>query len=243
LSALIVGSVTPDTWYLVPFAVDRAQTHGIPGLFWFCVPAGCALYLLFHLVLKLPLVALMPRSLSSRLASRIAGQPALPPAPWTAVVVSVFAGAATHQALDSFTHPAGRLVRALPLLRHELFTVGQSDVYVSTILQYGAGIAGVALVAAWSWRWLIASPVRTPPHGLAPAARIAVISALFAVVLATAAQATMTASELPGMEYSLMRGYVRPAFLAASQAVAAGLLAYSLLWHSVRVLLAPSKKC
>jgi hypothetical protein len=49
-SALVIGSVAPDLWYLLPF-IDRAQTHSLSGVLAFCLPAGLLLYLLFHFVL------------------------------------------------------------------------------------------------------------------------------------------------------------------------------------------------
>ena len=55
-SALAIGSVVPDLWYFVPFA-DRADSHSLAALFWFCLPAGLAAYALFHLLLKQPLTS------------------------------------------------------------------------------------------------------------------------------------------------------------------------------------------
>jgi len=48
--------VVPDLWYFVPFA-DRADSHSLAALFWFCLPAGLAAYALFHLLLKQPLTS------------------------------------------------------------------------------------------------------------------------------------------------------------------------------------------
>src|SRR5262245_39207676 len=96
-SALVIGSLSPDLWYLAP-PLAREDNHGAAALLWFCLPAGLALYALFHLLLKQPLIAL----LSPRLA---AFTPAgLPAAPWRAVVVSLLAGALTHFAWDAATH-------------------------------------------------------------------------------------------------------------------------------------------
>ena len=56
-SALAIGSVAPDLWYLVP-GLARDDSHSLAGLFWFCLPAGALAYLAFHLLLKQPLLAL-----------------------------------------------------------------------------------------------------------------------------------------------------------------------------------------
>ena len=96
-SALAIGSIVPDLWYFVPLAT-REESHGLAGLFWFCLPLGAIAYLLFHKLLKQPLIAL----LSARLAAfTCAG---LPPRPWRAVLASLLAGAATHIAWDAAAH-------------------------------------------------------------------------------------------------------------------------------------------
>jgi hypothetical protein len=76
-SALVIGSMVPDAWYLVPGLV-RADSHSFEGLFWFCLPVGFVLYLLWT-------------------GSR-------PRASAAAVAVSLLAGAATHLAWDGLTH-------------------------------------------------------------------------------------------------------------------------------------------
>jgi hypothetical protein len=96
-SALAIGSMVPDLWYFVPLAT-RDASHGLAGIFWFCLPLGVLAYVLFHLLLKQPLIAL----LSPRLAAfACAG---LPPQRWYAVLASLFAGAATHAAWDALAH-------------------------------------------------------------------------------------------------------------------------------------------
>ena len=67
-SALVIGSVAPDLWYLLPF-IDRAQTHSLSGVLAFCLPAGLLLYLLFHFVLSEPLIALLSPRLRHLLAA------------------------------------------------------------------------------------------------------------------------------------------------------------------------------
>src|SRR5512134_324687 len=77
VSALVIGSMTPDLAYFLPCGVSRAQSHSVAGLFWWCLPVGAAVYLLFHTVLAPPLVALAPRGLRARLSS-ISTVPAAP---------------------------------------------------------------------------------------------------------------------------------------------------------------------
>jgi hypothetical protein len=63
LSALIIGSMSPDLVYFLPLGINRATSHSLVGLFWLCVPLGLVSYVLFH-VLWRPLGSyLLPRPL------------------------------------------------------------------------------------------------------------------------------------------------------------------------------------
>lgn len=133
-SALAIGSVLPDLWYLAPI-VTRAQSHGLEGLFWFCLPVGVLAYALFHLLLKEPLIALV----SPRLGAFSA--PGLPRAPWYAVLISLGVGAATHQLWDALTHSNDYAVQGHNWAQH-----------ASTLL-------GTLVLAAW----VRAKVMRVPP--------------------------------------------------------------------------------
>lgn len=76
-SALVIGSMVPDAWYLVPGLV-RADSHSLEGLFWFCLPVGFVLYLLWN--------------------------GARPRAPLSAIASSILIGALTHLGWDALTH-------------------------------------------------------------------------------------------------------------------------------------------
>jgi hypothetical protein len=96
-SALALGSVAPDLWHLVPL-VNRADSHTPAALLWFCLPAGLIAYVLFHLLLKQPLIALLWPRLGAVACN------GFPRAPWYAVVVSLLVGALTHLIWDAITH-------------------------------------------------------------------------------------------------------------------------------------------
>jgi Domain of unknown function (DUF4184) len=152
-SALAIGSVAPDFWYFVPF-VTREAAHSLAGLLWFCLPAALTAYVLFHLLLKRPLIALI----SPRLGSfTCAGVPELP---LHAVVGSVLAGALTHIVWDDLTHAHGQ-----------------------RWLQHASTLAGSAILAWWLWRKLrrAAAPPPQAPR-LSQRTRACVIAALLGVM-------------------------------------------------------------
>lgn len=217
-SALVIGSIVPDLWYFVPF-VARDASHSAAGLLWFCIPIGLVAYLLFHLLLKQPLVALLPARLAPFALERI------PQRPWAAVLLCLLVGAATHVAWDSFTHEEGWIVQAFPALQVQLFAVGAYPVRLYQLLQHASTLAGSAFVAWWCWRAYKRLPRAAGTGVFSLAARSSIIAALAAV---SAGWAAMEAT-LPGsLEPVALRGAVRAAGLAGAQALGVGLLAYCL---------------
>jgi hypothetical protein len=207
-SALAIGSIIPDGWYLVPF-LARDDSHSLAGLAAFCLPAGLLAYLAFHLLLKDPLVALLPRSIACRLAGALA-QP-LPRVPWRAVIASLLAGAATHIAWDA--------------LAHERWVVNGFQ-----LLQHASTLAGTAVLVAWLRRWLrTAAASRLPPGCLlSSAARMAIVTLLVALSAGWALAAEPAG--LPGSAEEA-RATLRAAGAAAAQAFVLSAIGYAMLWR------------
>ena len=196
-SALAIGSVLPDLWYFVPM-VTRSQSHSAAGLIWFCIPLGLLVYALFHLVLKEPLIAL----LSPRLAAFSSS--GLPVARWYAVLVSLLAGAATHQLWDALTHSNDYAVHGHNWAQH-----------ASTAL-------GTAVLLWWGWRKLRGASLPRPA-ALSLRSRIGI-----GVLLVMPAAA---AALLGAVADGNMRTLVRSAGLAALNAMAVAIFVYCAVWH------------
>jgi hypothetical protein len=211
-SALVIGCMIPDAWYLVGVA-SRETSHSLPGLLRFCLPAGLLAYLAFHLLLKQALAALLPAYLASRLVPYLAK--GLPAVPWRAVLASLLCGAATHLAWDGLTHERA-VVNGVQLLQH-----------ASTLL-------GTAILAGWLWRWFRRAPAHpVPPDLPLPLpARVAVLLALIAVP-SYWALAQATAPSLPASVEEL-RDALRTAGMAAAQAFALSSIGYALVWKLLR---------
>lgn len=174
LSALVIGSIAPDLAFIVPIGLAREHTHGLGALFLFCLPAGALAYLLFHAVLKAPLVSLLPHAVAGRL---VEGRST---ASWIAVLVSLLCGAATHLLWDAFTHPGTPIVNALPLLQQELGNVGGYRLYAFKLAQHAGSVVGLGLLALGAANWLRRTPVTLPRQRgvLSNAQRIGALAAL-----------------------------------------------------------------
>jgi hypothetical protein len=71
-----------------------------------------------------------------------------------AVAVSIIIGAMTHNAWDSFTHPAGYMVAKLPVLRKSVWMLGNTNVRVYELLQHASTLLGLLIVVVAYVKWL-----------------------------------------------------------------------------------------
>jgi hypothetical protein len=205
-SALAIGSVIPDAWYMVP-GLDRPFSHDASGLLWFCLPAGLLAYVLFHGILKEPLLQLAPPTLASRL--RAFASTGFPKNSILLVALNVLAGAITHVAWDAFTH-RGRLARLLPFLTEDFFR----------LLQHGSTLIGGAFLVWWIVEKLHAAVPREGPVLPGPA-RAGVLAGMAAATLLAGAWAFSPEVEL--------RQALRAVAAAGAGALIASALAYSAL--------------
>lgn len=118
-SALVIGSMVPDAWYLFP-GLARADSHSAAGLFWFCLPLGFAFYLLWN---------------GGRLRASFA-----------AVAVSLVVGSLTHLAWDALAHSYAW--HGIAVLQHASTVLGTAFVvwWCTGSLRLAA-LAGVTLAA------------------------------------------------------------------------------------------------
>jgi hypothetical protein len=172
-SALVIGTMVPDFWYFIP-VVDRLDSHSFPALFWFALPVGLATYLLFHLWLREPALALLPPGVRSRVGALASG----PRPPWPAVAAGLLAGAASHIAWDVPTHAT----TTWDPCRTVVATIGRHHVPLYSVLQHGSSVGGLVLLGAWCRRWLAARPVDDSVGAVgSPATRWAAVALLLVV--------------------------------------------------------------
>lgn len=202
-SALAIGSMLPDFWYFVPLA-DRADSHSLAGLFWYCLPVGLAAYALFHLLLKQPLIALLSPRLGSFTCT------GLPPRPWYAVVVSLLMGSITHVVWDELTHS------------------NDYAFHGHNWLQHASTVCGTAILGWWIWRKLRRAPVATRPAALSAFSRAC---ALLGLAGAMAISALWSADIRLALDLAALKHLLRTAGVAGLQALAAATLVYCLLWQ------------
>ncbi|MEW9551282.1 DUF4184 family protein [Nonomuraea sp. NPDC050783] len=159
--ALAAGAMAPDLPIFLPFLPDYADWHSWIGVLTIDPAAAVLLVLLFHHLLRDPLIALLPPALAGRAALLSPGRLRLP-----SVLAGAVIGAATHVVWDSFTHSTGP-VRWGGWLSAEVFGV----LPLFRFLQYTSSAIGLAVVVWWAWRGLARMAPAPVPERLAISAR------------------------------------------------------------------------
>ncbi|MFF9686383.1 DUF4184 family protein [Streptomyces sp. NPDC014623] len=166
-SALVAGSFAPDITYYADTAVPGAMefgevTHAVWGVFTVDVLITGALVALW-LMLREPLVALLPGAAQGRVHTFVRGRrrepggPALREAVW--FFLSAVIGAGTHVVWDAFTHHDRWGTELFPVLDR---SVGGHPVF--QLVQYGSSAVALVLLA-----WFVHTGLRRTGRVPAPA--------------------------------------------------------------------------
>ncbi|HVC30831.1 MAG TPA: DUF4184 family protein [Steroidobacteraceae bacterium] len=158
---LIIGAMTPDVPYFLPWRIAKhipqGTTHTLLGTFTLDLPFGI-LMLLFVWLLRVPLAAPLGAAARAKCFAALEHFGSRP-AHWMLAPLSLLVGSWTHLAWDSFTHPDGWMVSRISALSApvSLFSYTGERCHV---LQYVSSVFGLAVLAIW----LALSPV--PPSAV-----------------------------------------------------------------------------
>ena len=134
----------------------------------------------------------------------------LPRRRWSAVIISLLAGAATHLAWDALTHSDD------PTLSGPNWA------------QHASTIAGTIILAWWGWRKARAAPKPPPGTGLPVFFRVCVALAMLGAMTVAA---LWSADGHLAFELSALRHFLRTAGLGALHGLALALLVYCALFQ------------
>jgi hypothetical protein len=231
-SALVIGSMVPDLGYYLYSNLARFA-HSCLGSILVCIPAGLALWIMFHLLRK-PFCFVLPQPHRGALAAFAATPLSLRPRALIAAGVSVLLGSWTHIVWDSFTHNTW-LVKRLPLLRESVFTVSNVEFPWYVVLQHLSTVVGVTvLVAAYcSWLRLHRGSATDPSTGADDRWRYLLLVAVVALALVIAVpRAVAIASRFEG--YPAFRVFVFRITVDTTSAFLTLLTLSSLVLYAVR---------
>jgi hypothetical protein len=152
-SALLIGTFAPDLEYFIRLQSGGGWGHTLGGVFGLDLPLGLATLWLFHRLVKIPLVYLLPEGVRARLTRQLIPFRFWPPLRFLHVIVSMLIGIATHLLWDGFTHRHSWIVQHVSWL-HRGFLISRFGWWdVCSILQFVSSIAGLLVLAIWCWRW------------------------------------------------------------------------------------------
>lgn len=104
-TGLVAGSIAPDFEKFVRLQSASDHSHTVGSLFYFSCPVGLALALLYHGLVRRPLIRHLPTPLYYRLARwQTVNWLAVAKRHPLRVLAGIWLGAALHLLWDSFTH-------------------------------------------------------------------------------------------------------------------------------------------
>ncbi|MDN4165489.1 DUF4184 family protein [Cytophagales bacterium LB-30] len=142
VSALVIGSMSPDFEYILKLKLHATISHTFLGAFILDLPICIGLYLVFHAWVKRPLLRNSPHFISSRLGDLYALNV------WEEVkkrghilISSFLIGIFSHFLWDSFTHENTFSVNALPFLQTTV-DLGIFNLPLYRVLQHVSTLLG-----------------------------------------------------------------------------------------------------
>lgn len=158
MSALVAGSMAPDSPAYVPRAVMAypPHTHSLVHGIGINLALGLILWALWHGLLSRPALAAAPGCVQARCAHLSLGMRARLRRPVDVLLVplGVVVGALSHVAWDNFTHPWGWPVQRIAPLRAEFL-----GCQVWSWAQLGGSVGGLLLIGAVLARAWARAPV------------------------------------------------------------------------------------
>src|SRR5579859_7052961 len=146
LSAAVIGSMVPDFGWFMPWRPARFETHSADALLTFCLPVGLVAYWLFQLVIRAPLLELLPTAAFVRWHGSSAPADYKSLKQWVLAACGVLVGAVTHLVWDAFTHEGARGLKLLPSLEDSAFEFNGHRLAGLRLLQDANSLIGLIIV-------------------------------------------------------------------------------------------------
>jgi hypothetical protein len=174
--------MAPDLPLFAPIGVPYGVTHRLWAAPTLDALLGLLLLILWNVVLRPAVVAVLPPAVSERTPGEWARPTVTRPGP--AMLAALAVGGLTHVVWDAFTH-RGRWGTALvPVLQATV-----AGVPLASWAQYASSLLAILLLAAWGWRRLRRAARSRRPAVLGTAPRRILAATVVAALAAGAAGA------------------------------------------------------
>jgi len=161
--------------------MPRVETHSIEALITFCLPVGLITYWVFQLLIKTPILQVLPEGPYARWHPFAAEANIRSWRQWLLAAAGVLGGAVTHLVWDGFTHDGGRGVRMFPVL-DDTIDIGSRHLPATYVLQDLGSLIGLAAVLAMVCYGLRRGPQAAVPNRLVPGGERRVWMLIYALV-------------------------------------------------------------
>jgi hypothetical protein len=184
-SALVIGTFAPDFEYFIRLSPGGGFGHSVLGAVVFILPLSLVVLWLFHSVVKVPAVALLPDAMQRRLVPYLGKFRFVPFTRFALIVFSLLLGIATHLLWDSFTHSRTWLYHHWSYLAQPMHIPVVGTWVHYKVFGYISTIFGTLIVLAWLARWFQTAPPsgEAPGGRLSPTRKLAIVS--LGIVIAT----------------------------------------------------------
>lgn len=147
MSALVIGSITPDFEYFIKMKLSGRFSHSPEGLFLLDLPIAIALCILFHQVVKKALIDNLPKFMFRRLFSlrNFEFLPYLNQHYFT-FILCLLTGITSHILWDSFTHTNSFFVNNIEFLSAPIAVKGLPQFPLYRYLQHGSTLVGACCI-------------------------------------------------------------------------------------------------
>jgi hypothetical protein len=232
LSALILGSMMPDFEFFLRLSDGKSIGHTIGGIFLFDIPVGLIVLIVFHRLIKFPVLSLLSHSVQSRLYRTASSFTFFPFKRFCLIIVSLLIGTVTHIFCDAFTHADGWFVEKIAFLSAPVFSLPQGTVRIYFLLQYVGSAIGALILVYWYLKWYynenpITHIVLHKFH-LSKQIWIVVIIGLFSV---TAGLTYGAISSYKLESVIMMKKFITYSTIATMSSFIVALVTFGVLWH------------
>lgn len=147
VSALVIGSMTPDFEYFLKMKLSGRFSHTLPGAFLFCLPVAVITLLIFHRLVKQPFINSLPSYFHSRLIALrdfnlISSLRKNPLSYISCLLVGIF----SHIFWDSFTHTNHFMSKYLSLLSSPITVSDLPRLPLFRYIQHGSSLLGAVYI-------------------------------------------------------------------------------------------------
>ena len=145
ITALVIGSITPDFEYFIRMKVLSIYSHTLGGLFWFDLPLALILLIIYNRFIKDKLIDHLPGYFNKRLSVYKNEMPKYFGTNFIVIILCLLIGGASHIFWDSFTHPTGYFVKHSHLLSCKII-IKHFPIPFYSILQQLSSIIGALII-------------------------------------------------------------------------------------------------